>query len=198
MSGLAPTSLNLALQPFRRERAQNAVYAVACLVLLCSLIVLSSLALNERGKAKQERRAIDSETAQLQALRRKQARYQGVLSRPQNADVFATSVFLNELIARRAVSWTRVFKDLGTVLPNDVRLQVIRLPQVPAQDTGGTNHVQLDMIVGTERPAAVPELLKHLEASPLFGAASLVSQTPPTQNDPLYKYRVMVAYAQKL
>jgi len=40
--------------------------------------------------------------------------------------------------------------------------------------------------------------LKRLEASSLFGAASVVSQQPPTQNDPLYKYRVTVNYAQQL
>jgi hypothetical protein len=32
----------------------------------------------------------------------------------------------------------------------------------------------------------------------MFGAASVVNQSPPTQNDPLYKFRVMVAYAQSL
>jgi type IV pilus assembly protein PilN len=198
MTGFDVTSVNLAAQPFRRERAQNAVYAAVCLFLFCSLVVLTSLLLSERSKAARERQDIDAETARLQALRGKQAGYQSVLARPQNADVFSTSVFLNELIARRSVSWTRVFKDLGTVLPNDIRLQVIRLPQVPAQEASGVNHVQLDMVVGTERPLAVHELLRNLYQSPMFGAASVISQTPPNQNDPLYKYRVMVSYAQRL
>jgi Tfp pilus assembly protein PilN len=198
MTDLTPRPINLASQPFRNERAQNAVYAAACLVLLCSFIVLTVLALREHGRAAIERRDIQAENAQLQKLRQKQSQYSGVLSRPQNADVFAMSVFLNELIARRGVSWTRVFEDLRTVLPNNVRLEVIRLPQVPSQQAGGTNKVHLDMVVGTDKPEAVVELLKHLEESALFGSATLVSQTPPTQNDPLYKYRVTVSYAQKL
>lgn len=190
--------MNLASQPFRQERAQNAGYAVLCIALVCSLLVLLSLTLSERGDAARERHDIDAETAQLRSLQQKQSRYQTVLGRPQNADVFAVSVFLNELIARRSVSWTHVFKDLATVLPNDVRLEVIRLPQVPAQEASGTNHVQLDMVVGAEKPEAIITLLKHLEESSLFGSVTVVSQTPPTQNDPLYKYRVTVAYAQKL
>jgi hypothetical protein len=53
-------------------------------------------------------------------------------------------------------------------------------------------------VVGTDRPDAVIQLLKRLQESSLFGAASVVNQQPPTQNDPLYRYRVTVAYAQKL
>jgi hypothetical protein len=37
-----------------------------------------------------------------------------------------------------------------------------------------------------------------LGSSKLFGDASVMSQAPPTQNDPNYKYRVTVAYAQQL
>jgi type IV pilus assembly protein PilN len=95
------------------------------------------------------------------------------------------------------VSWTRVFEDLEPVMPYNVRLVSVRLPQVPPSDTSATNHAQLDMTVGTDRPEAVIELLKRLVASPLFGPARQVNQQPPTQNDPLYRYRISVAYVQK-
>ena len=145
-----------------------------------------------------ERRDIDAETARLQTLRRKQAGYQSVLARPQNADVFSTSVFLNELIARRAVSWTVVFRDLEKTLPANMRLEGLRLPQVSGQDSTGTNRVMLDMVVATTQPETFIELLKRLQQSPLFGDAQVLGQQPPTQNDPLFKFRVTVAYAQKL
>ena len=96
------------------------------------------------------------------------------------------------------MSWTHVFKDVETVMPPNMRLVALRLPQVPSEDIGGIDHVQLDMVVGTDRPDAMIQLLKSLQESPLFGAAAVVNQQPPTQNDPLYRYRVTVAYAQKL
>ena len=198
MMSLSPSALNLASQPFRRERAQNALYAVVCGVLAFSLIVLAGLVLHSRARAADIRREIDREQVELERLQRQQAQFSAVLAKPENADVFSTSVFINELIARRSVSWTRVFQDLETVLPSNVRLEVIRLPQMPAAEAGGANHVRLDMVVGTDRPDAVIELLKRLEKSNLFGAASVVNQHPPTQNDPLYKYQVTVSYAQKL
>jgi len=192
-----PAEINLASQPFRRERAQNAMIAAACVALTCSLLVLIGLFLHERAQAGDLRSVIDAQNSTLHRLQREQAQFSRVLAKPENADVFATNVFLNELIARRGVSWTRVFSDLGTVLPENMRLLAIRLPQV-GEDSTGTNRVQLDMIVASEKSEAVIGLLKNLEESPLFGAASVVTQTPPNQNDPFYKYRVTVAYAQKL
>jgi type IV pilus assembly protein PilN len=56
----------------------------------------------------------------------------------------------------------------------------------------------LDMVVGTSQPETFIELLKRLQQSALFGDAQVLGQQPPTQNDPLFKFRVTVAYAQKL
>lgn len=198
MKSLSTATINVASQPFRRERAENAVYALICGALTCSLLVLVSLILHARGQASDLRRVINGENRELADLQREDRQFSAVLSRPENADVFARSVFLNELIARRAVSWTRVFKDLETVMPVNMRLMGIRLPQVAAEQSSEVNRIQLEMTVGTSRPEAVIELLKRLQQSPLFGAAQVMSQNPPTQNDPLFKYRVNVAYAQKL
>jgi type IV pilus assembly protein PilN len=190
--------INLASKPFRRERAENALFVAVCVLLACSFLVLVSLFLHARARAADLRRQIDAQAATLRDFQRQQNKYAGILRRPENVDVFSQSVFLNELIARRGVSWTRVFKDLGTVLPANMRLLAIRLPQIPQEDAGGTNRVQLDMVVGSERPEAVITLLKKPQQSSLFGAAAVITQAPPTQNDPFYKYRVTVPYAQKL
>jgi len=198
MKSVNARQINLASQPFRAERAQTALLAGVCAVLLVSLLTLTGLILHARSEAVGLRRQLDTETAKLKKLQRDQTRFTTVLSKPQNADVFATSVFLNEVIARRGLSWTRVFKDLETVIPANMRLLGVRLPQTAADEGTGANRVQLDMNVGTTQPEAVIGLLNHLKQSKLFGAAELVNQTPPTQNDPLYKFRVTVSYAQKL
>jgi type IV pilus assembly protein PilN len=198
MNGPLLGAINLASQPFRRERAQNAVLAGVCAALVCSLLVLASLVIVERKQAAGLRQTISAERSELQKLQRQGAQFSTVLGRPENADVFARSVFLNELIARRAVSWTVVFRDLEKTLPPNMRLIGVRLPQVAGGDADGTDRVQLDMVLGTDRPEALIELLKKLAGSNLFGSAQVLGQQPPTQNDPLYKYRVTVTYAQKL
>lgn len=198
MTALRPAMVNLASQPFRRERAQLAGWAAACIVLTCSLLVLMGLIGYSTAKAAGLRKQIAEQRAALSKLEQQQRQYTAVLGKPQNADIFSTSVFLNQLIARRGVSWARVFKDLDTVMPANMRLIGIRLPQTGPGDVNGVNRVQLDMQVGTTQPEMLIQLLKRLQQSSLFGAASLMNQSPPTQNDPLYKYRVTVEYAQKL
>jgi hypothetical protein len=198
MIAFTPSDINLASQPFRQERAQNAALAVIGAALAASLFVLAILIIHARTQAADLRKVIEAKRTQLANLQKSQSSYYGVLSKPSNAEVFSESVFWNDLIARRAVSWTRVFQDLGTVLPENMQLLQMRLPQVATENGTGLNRVQLDMWVGTEQPAAVIGFLKKLETSPLFGAASVMTQEPPNQNSPLYKYRLTVAYAQKL
>lgn len=193
-----PATINLASEPFRRERAQTATFASICILLCCSLLTLVGLILHSRSQAGDLRRQIDLQEAQLHDIQRQQSQFSAILGKPENADTFATSYFLNQLIARRGVSWTQIFKDLGTVMPANMRLLAVQLPQVGQQGEPGVNRVRLDMILGTTQPESLINLMKKLQASTLFGSVSLVNQSPPSQNDPLYKYRVTVAYDQKL
>ncbi|MBV9224065.1 MAG: hypothetical protein JOY85_08555 [Acidobacteriaceae bacterium] len=196
--GLSYSPINLASQPFRRERAQNAALGMISACLFCSLLALSGLVLHEGGRLTNLRRSIAAQNTALRKAQQEQDRFSAILGKAENSDVFGVSLFLNELISRRAVSWTRVFHDLGTVMPNNVQLIGVRLPQVPSEDVGGVNHLHLDMVLGTDKPEAILDLLKRLQDSQMFGAAQMLAQTPPTQNDPLYKFRVRVAYDQKI
>lgn len=190
--------INLASQPFRRERATNAALAATCATLICTLLIFTGMIIHSRAQAADLRSLMDRDRKQLAALQSQQASFSSVLSKPGNVDVFSRNVFLNQLIARRAVSWTVVFRDLEKTLPANMRLIGIRLPQVAAETANGTNRVQLDMILGTDRPETLIELLRRLQSSDLFGDAQVINQQPPTQNEPIFKYRVTVPYAQKL
>ena len=62
----------------------------------------------------------------------------------------------------------------------------------------GQGQITLDMIVGAEGPTQVIALYKAMEQSPLFSGLMQPQYTPPTQADPLFRYRFTVNYAQKL
>jgi type IV pilus assembly protein PilN len=194
---LSKAPINLASQPFKRERAETALLVAICSVLTLSLAVFAGLILQDRGQVSTLRQSIRSDQKMLAAIERQQAHSQGIIGQPDNADVFSKSVFYNELIARRAVSWTRVFDDLSRVMPPTVQLISLRLPQVAAENQGDRNHIELDMLVGTREPQAIMPLFKNLQESPLFGASELSSQAPPTQNDPLFRFRLTVPYVQR-
>jgi type IV pilus assembly protein PilN len=185
--------INLASEPFRKTRAALVGYISASVVLGVLLVTQIVYVLQQRSQASDLRATKNALTAQLNALNAQQGQISSTLRRPENAAVLEESVFLNALIERKAISWTKLFSDLAEVMPFNVRLISVRLPQIDSR-----NRVQLDMVVGATDPAPIVELLKRLEKSPRFGSTEVMSSMPPGQNEQLYRYRVTVNYAQKL
>lgn len=184
--------VNLASEPFRKDRPMF-VASAAVSVLLCGLLaVLISLSIAERNRAAQSRAEMDRVDAQLRQLSVEQGQLEAFLRKPENADVLEKSQFINALLMRKGVSWTKIFQDLETVMPHNVRLVNVR-PQL-----NGPNDLILDMTVAAQSSEPVVQLLMNLEKSPLFGTTTIHSWLPPGQTEPLYRYRVSVSYAQKL
>jgi type IV pilus assembly protein PilN len=184
--------INLASQPFRRDRAMLVASIAVGVLLVGTLGGLISLILVDRAQLADFRRDVSQLNAQTRAVKAEQARLDAVLRKPENAEVLERSVFLNTLLYRKGISWTRIFADLEKIVPHNVRILTIR-PFANAQ-----NQVTLDMTVGAESPEPVIAFYRALEESPLFGAVSPHTSQPPTQADPLYRYRLTVNYAQKL
>lgn len=185
--------VNLASDPFRRDRPILVASVALGAVLLITLIVQIGAIVSARAQAAETRGMLEKLDRQLATVKTEQAKLDGTLSKPENAEVLDRSQFLNSLIERKSISWTRIFADLEKVVPYQVRLVAVRLPQVDSQ-----NQVLLDMVVGADSPGPVLELLKRLETSPQFGPTSVINSLPPSQTDKLWKYRVSVSYAQKL
>jgi type IV pilus assembly protein PilN len=184
--------LNLSSEPFRRDRAMMVASAAVSGVLVLTLVVFASLAFLERERAREARETLARLNQELNALAAQQARLQADLRRPENAAVFRLNRFLNILLARKAVSWTKIFNDLENVLPHDVRVVSVR-PQLDAR-----NELLLDLVVASQSSEPVLNLVVQLERSPLFGTTTVHSWQPPSQTEPQYRYRISVTYAQRL
>ena len=184
--------INLASQPFRRDRAMLAASIAVTLLLTVTLGVLISLALADRTQMADTRAEVDRLNARLASLSREQAQLDAVLRKPENAEVLERSVFLNALLLRKGISWTQIFADLEKTLPYNVRVIQIH-PAVDAND-----QVKLDMTVGSEQPGPLIEMFKAFNQSPKFGDAEIKLNQPPTQSEPLFRCRFIVPYAQKL
>jgi len=183
--------INLASQPFRKDRPiLFASGAVAVLMVGC-LILLTSLALADRHRSRDTRRALAQLDRQIESTAAGQTRLDALLRRPENAEVLERSLGLNLLLYRKGISWTRLFADLEKTLPPSVRLVTIR-PQIVSE-----NEIYLDMVVAAQTPAPVYEMLADLESADMFGETKVYSFLPPSQSEPLYRCRVSVNYAQK-
>jgi Tfp pilus assembly protein PilN len=183
--------INLASQPFRRDRALLAASIAVCALLVITLGVLVTLAMADDRQMAETRAEITRLDARLRAVSGEQTQMDAILRKPENAEVLERSMFLNELLLRKGISWTRIFADLEKVLPHNVRIIQIH-PTVDAE-----NRITLDMQVASESTGPVIELVKKMAEAPFSQPDPKVLQ-PPTQAEPLYRYRVSVKYAQKL
>jgi len=129
---------------------------------------------------------------QIAATSKQQAEFEAVIRRPENAQVLELSVFLNTLLSRKGISWTRILADLEKTMPANVKVLNIQ-PYVT-----GRNQMTLSLQVGSESPEPVIQFYKALESSDMFGGVTQNIYQPPSQAEPLYRYRFTVNYAQKL
>lgn len=185
--------INLATEPFRRDRPML-VASGACAVVLIGLLAMQVfLILSSRERARDARVGVAQLNEQLAAVTSEKAQIQQTLRQPANAEVFQRSIFLNALVERKSISWTRIFADLERVKPYNVRVIQVRLPKVNSRQ-----EVSLDMTVGAMDTFPVDDFMGKLAESPLFGPALVHNIEYPSQTHPLYEFRLSVDYAQKL
>jgi type IV pilus assembly protein PilN len=184
--------INLASEPFRRDRAMFAASVAVSLLLVATLGALISLILVDRGQLADVRADLTRLSRDTAKVNAEQAKLDAVLRRPENTEVLERSVLLNQILYRKGISWTKILEDLGATLPYNV--QVINIRPFVNKD----NRITLDMQVAAQSQAAIIEFLKALELSSLFQQASAPSSQAPTQTEPLFRSRVLVNYAQKL
>jgi Tfp pilus assembly protein PilN len=184
--------INLASQPFRRDRAMVVASIGLSAVLVATLGILVYLAVLDNSQLGVLRRNISQLNTRISATTTEQARLEAILHKPENASVLEQTVFINDLIYHKAISWSQILEDLEKTVPSNVKVLMLH-PNV-----NNNNQVQLDLSVGSESPEALVSLLKNLEASPMFGEVYEHTQQYPTQSEPLHRMRITVNYAHKL
>jgi len=185
-------TINLSSEPFRRDRPMLVAVVAATAALSGLLIYQVALGWIERDQRRDLTASVERAEHTLSSLRQDEVRWSSAFRRPENSDAADYAVFLNGLITRKAISWSRIFADLERVIPHNVRLIAIR-PQLNLD-----NQILLDMTVASSAPEPVVDMLMRLEGSPLFGATAMTGWVPPSQADPLFRYRVNVNYAPQL
>ena len=117
-------SINLATQPFRKDRPILVASGAVGLLMLGALALLILLAVADHRRSADTRRVISRLDQQLRRAATEQARLDALLHRPENAEVLERSLFLNyELMVafydptdiQRFARWIERQRDAATV-----------------------------------------------------------------------------------
>ena len=164
--------INLASQAYEDSRQfwmrwGTAVGGVALLTL-----VLLTLDITGWVNARRDRAAIDEKETMIADRDRLRTEAERTLNLPQNRTTRDESQFLNQLIERKAFSWTRVLENLEKVMPPRVHLESIS-PQLDED-----NQLGLKMTVAGDSRDRALELARRMEESRRFAQTQITGGRP--------------------
>src|SRR5437660_4245828 len=163
--------INLSSQPYedaRRFLRQWVLILTAASLLTAALVFGAFVRLREW---RVEQRRIHDLQAQIAQGNGEVARAEAFLNQGENRDTRDKSQLLNELIARKAFSWTQVFSDLERLMPP--RLHVLSIhPELTPQ-----NELELRLVVAGESRERALALLRKMEQSPRFRQPQILQES---------------------
>lgn len=168
-------NINLATQPYEDARRFMLVWSAIIGVLLLLVIGLTVGVVKRWHNYREISGDVNRERQILQDLDIKQQQDLAILNRAENRDVREKSEFLNSLIQRKEVSWTKVFADLEQLMPSHLRV-------LGVQPVVKNDQVILQMLLGGDSRDRAAELVRRMETSRVFRDAVIVNEndTPPT------------------
>jgi type IV pilus assembly protein PilN len=155
-------NINLASNPYEAARE----YARRMRMLVAALAVLTAGVFGYILYQRSHTRDIDQKIAvakqEIASLDAEKAQAQAILNQPQNRDVADQSQFLNNLFARKALSWTRVFTEMEKLMPPNIHVVSMK------PEFNRDNQLVLHVVVATSARDKAVELVRRMEKSPHF------------------------------
>ena len=154
--------LNLSTRPFPAYRLIN-VALVFVLILLVLVSVWQAVGFVQFSNMANSIRSSEEEArVEANALGVRVAELGSRLDRPEATAKLSEIGFLNILIARKGLSWTRLFANLEDMVPDSVRLVTL----TPSIGTNGI--ISLSITLRGRSIDDVTEFVHRLETSPVF------------------------------
>jgi Tfp pilus assembly protein PilN len=146
-------------------------------VALLGLLTLGLLLAAIHGwyDARLDRKKISDLRAQIAERDQEQAAAQAMLNRPENRTMREKSQYLNELIARKAFSWTQAIETLERLMPPKTHLVSI------APELNEDNQLAIKMVVAGDSSQRAIELVHRMEGSRHFRDTHIEGQTTMMQ-----------------
>lgn len=134
-------------------------------------LVLLTMDITGWVNARRDRNTISQKRALIAERDQIRVNAEAFLNRPENRATRDESQFLNQLIERKAFSWTRVLESLEKVMPARVHLVSI------SPELDDDNQLSIKMrVAGDSRDRAI-ELMRRMEESRRFAQTQIISES---------------------
>jgi|SRR5579863_2474865 type IV pilus assembly protein PilN len=162
--------INLATQPYEDARQFWMRWGTALAAIGALTLVLLTMTITGWFTARRDHKTMANERALIADRDQLRANAEKVLNLPENRSTRDESQVLNQLIERKAFSWTLVLENMEKVMPSRLHLVAIN------PDLDEDNQLALKMTVaGDSRDRAI-ELARRMEASHRFAQTNITQE----------------------
>jgi type IV pilus assembly protein PilN len=163
-------NINLASQPYEAARQFRRLMSTVVAALSLIAVMLIGYIVYQRVHSRGINRQLAEVRQEIDSLNQEEAQARAILNKPENRDVADQSEFLNQLFARKALSWTRVFTEMERIMPYDLHVVSMK-PEYTK-----TNDLMVRIVVATGARGRAVELVRRMEKSNHFRQAEIVAE----------------------
>jgi Tfp pilus assembly protein PilN len=183
------SKLNLANKPFTNRALPWTVTSVLLVFSLVALIFIVRWTSEANAQANLVQKQITSLSQEEQLLRKRAEEVQNALT-PEQSKALKSA---HELVDRKRFSWTRLFGDLESVLPNGVRVTRIAVRHVAAH--GDHTVADLELTVVATTPTTVTDMIAEMDRGGIFHAELDTQSLQKGKGETGAEYELNVQYS---
>jgi type IV pilus assembly protein PilN len=163
-------NINLASQPYEAARFYRRRMGALVLALAVLTALLGGYIVYQRAQSRDINKQLAQVRWEIRGLDFEDAQARALLNKPANRDIADQSEFLNQLFARKALSWTRVFTEMEKIVPPNLHVVSMK-PEYTK-----TNDLMLRVVVATDSRDRAVELVRRMEKSSHFRQAQVMAE----------------------
>lgn len=163
-------NINLASQPYEAARFYRRRMGMLVIALAVVTALLVGYIVYQRSQSRDINRQMAQVRREINGLDFEDAQARALLNKPVNRDIADQSQFLNELFARKALSWTRVFTEMERIVPPNLHVVSMK-PEYTK-----TNDLMLRVVVATDSRDRAVELVRRMEKSNHFRQSQVMAE----------------------
>ena len=183
-----PTKLNLASKPFSNRSLPWVVTTVVVVVSLISLVFIVRATNRANAQAAAVQNDVNNLKRQEQELRQKVQAVKNSLTTEQLQTLSAA----HTLVDRKHFSWSRLFADLESALPGNVRVKLIAVRGVTTR--GDETLAELELTVVAKSPATVTDMIAEMDRGGIFHAELRAQNLQRGRGESGAEYELYVIY----
>jgi Tfp pilus assembly protein PilN len=182
------TKLNLASKPFSNRSLPWAVTVLVLVVSLISLVFIVKNTTQANAQAATVQNDINLLGQQEHGLRKQADAVKNSLTPEQYQTLTAAHI----LVDRKRFSWSRLFADLESALPGNVRVKRIAVRGVTTR--GDETLAELELTVIAKNPTVVTEMISDMEQGGVMRAELRSQNVQRGRDETGAEYELYVVY----